>query len=37
MGAEVLPGVFCKGLLEFVEVSSNQEGKEKSVTDKSLI
>lgn len=33
----MLLSVFCKGLLEFVEVSSNQEGKKRSVTDKSLI
>lgn len=33
----MLLSVFCKGLLESVEVSSNQEGKKGSVTDKSLI
>lgn len=31
MWAEVFLGVFYKGLLEFVEVSSNQEGKKRSV------
>lgn len=33
----MLLGVFCKGLLEFVDVFSNQEGTKTSVTDKSLI
>lgn len=37
MGAYVSLGVFWKGLLEFIEVSSNQEDKKRSVTDKSLI
>lgn len=33
----MLLSVFCKGLLAFAEVSPNQEGKKRSVTDKSLI
>lgn len=37
MAADVFPGVFWEGLLEFVEVSSNEEGKKRWVTDKSLI
>lgn len=37
MWAQVLLGGFCEGLLEFVEGSSKQEVKKRSVTDKSLI